>query len=93
MNFQCSDRDYVNNIINTYFSQNEKWLISGRLFRNCTKTKILIFNSTSKKCDFNVMINGFNIEQSEIIKNLGVVLDDNLNWYAQILFGILNRVY
>ena len=39
------------------------------------------------------MINGFNIEQSEIIKNLGVVLDDNLNWYAQILFGILNRVY
>ena len=42
------------------------------------------FNNMSKKCDFKININGFNIEQSESIKYLGVVLDEKLNWKAHL---------
>ena len=44
----------------------EKWL--RKLFINYPKRKFLLFNKTSKNCEFSVMINGFLIEQSDSIK-------------------------
>ena len=44
----------------------------------------MLFNNTPKKYDFKVNINEFNIEQSESIKYLGVVLDDKLNLRAHL---------
>ena len=58
--------------------------LKNRLFINYSKTKFLLFNKTAIKKEFSVKVNGFEIEQSESIKYLGVVLGDKLNWKAHL---------
>ena len=78
LSYQHSDPDFVNNIVNRELCKIDKWLHANRLFTNYSK-KILLFNRTAKKCNFDVMVNGFVIEESENIKYLVVVLDEMLN--------------
>ena len=84
LSYQHSDPDFVNSVVNRELSKIDVWLRANKLFINYSKTKFLLFNRTAKKCDFNVMVNGFVIEQSESVKYLGVVLDDKLNWRAHL---------
>ena len=78
------DIDQFNAVINMELKKNDEWLYKNRLLINYSKTKFLLFNITAKKNEFSVKTNGFVIEQSENIKNLGVVLDDKLNWKAHL---------
>ena len=84
LSYQHSDPACVNSVINEELRKVDVWLRANKLFINYSKTKFLLFNNTSKKCNFKVNINGFNIEQSESIKYLGVVLDEKLSWRAHI---------
>ena len=79
LSYQHSDPACVKSVINEELRKVGVWLRANKLFINYSKTKFLLFNNTSKKCDFKVNINGFNIGQSESIKYLGVVLDEKLN--------------
>ena len=79
LSYQHSDPACVNSVINEELRKVDVWLRANKLFINYSKTKFLLFNNTSKKCNFKVNINGFNIEQSKSIKYLGVVLDEKLN--------------
>ena len=45
---------------------------ANKLFINNSKTKFLLFNKTSKNCEFSVGTNDFLLEQSDSIKYLGV---------------------
>ena len=56
----------------------------NRLFINYSKTTFLLFNRTAKKCDFSVMVKWCCIEQSENIKNLGLVVNEKLNWRTHL---------
>ena len=64
----------MNSVINEELRKVGSWLRANKILINYSKTKFLLFNNTSKKCDFKVNINGFNIEQSESMKYLSVVL-------------------
>ena len=86
LSYQHCDFDQVNVVINKELSKIDEWLRKNRLFINYSKTKFLLFNKTAKKKKFFVKVNGFEIEQSESIKYLGVVLDDKLNWKAHLKY-------
>ena len=73
LSYQHSDPEYLNEVINKELIKVDKWLRDNKLFINYSKTKYLLFNKTSKNCEFSVKVNGFLIEQSESIKYLGVV--------------------
>ena len=53
--------DKVNVVINKGLSRVDKWLHKNRLFINYSKTKFLLFNKTTKKKEFSVKVNGFEI--------------------------------
>ena len=59
-------------------SKVDKWFHSNRLFVNYTKTKFLLSKSSLKKCESYVMVNGYSIKYSKIVKYLGIVSEDKL---------------
>ena len=79
LSYQHSDPEYLNEV-NKELGKVDTWLRTNKLFINYSKSIFVLFNKTSKNCEFSVKINGFLIEQSDSIKYLGVVLDDKLNW-------------
>ena len=79
LSYQHSDPACVNKVINEELRKVDEWLRANKVFINYFKTKFLLFNNTSRKFDFKIHINRFNIEQGESIKYLGVVLDEKLN--------------
>ena len=62
-----------------------KWLASNKLTLNVKKSKFMI--TTRQKCAnnaFSVKLSGFNLEQCDSYKYLGVYFDRNLNWATHI---------
>ena len=83
------------NIINLYTKMNielEKvsaWFKANKLSLNVSKTKYSLFHQTVKKKNIPtnlpfLQINNINIERNTITKFLGVLIDENLNWKAQL---------
>ena len=54
LNYQHSNTDFLNSIVNKELSKINVWLRVNRLFINYSKSKFLLFNRTAKKCDFSV---------------------------------------
>ena len=62
-----------------------QWFISNKLSLNVSKTKQSFFNKPNKRDDILLLlpklnINNSEIERSECLKSLGVILDQNLCW-------------
>ena len=62
-----------------------QWFISNKLSLNVSKTKQSFFNKPNKRDDIllflpKLNINNSEIERSECLKSLGVILDQNLCW-------------
>ena len=82
---------YSNKDINTAFlkvndelQKINEWFISNKLSLNLKKTKYLFFHKPSKKVDIPLVLPKLNISNSEIaqtesIKFLGVLLEENLS--------------
>ena len=86
LSYQHFGINHVNTVINMELKKIDEWLCKNRLFITYLKTKFLLFNRTAKKNSISINVNGFVIEQSENIENLGVVLDDKLNWKAHLKY-------
>ena len=68
-----------------------QWFISNKLSLNASKTKYSFFHKPSKRGDVPLLlpklnINNSEIEQSECLKFLGVLLDENLCWKEHIKY-------
>ena len=78
LSYQHNDPEYLNEV-NKELGKVDTWLRTNKLFINYSKSIFVLFNKTSKNCEFSVKINSFLIKQSDSLKYLGVVLDDKLN--------------
>ena len=68
-----------------------QWFISNKLSLNVSKTKYSFFHKPSKRDDIslllpNLNINNSEIQRSECLKFLGVLLDKNLCWKEHIKY-------
>ena len=74
-------------VLNQDLKLTSDWLKANRLSLNVDKTKLLIFKSKQKRLDnnnFSIKINGSKIEPTDHVKYLGLYLDKNLSWNAQV---------
>ena len=64
-----------------------EWLKANRLTLNVKKTKYMVFGSKQKlrhKPDLNINIDGQKLERVEVMKYLGVHLDEHLTFSTHI---------
>jgi len=63
----------------------DTWMRSNRLSINYNKTAYMILTATrSQNCNFEISMNGVRIQQTDSIKDLGVIIDNKLSWKPQI---------
>ena len=79
------DIRYIFETANLQLERINQWFISNKLSLNVSKTKQSFFNKPNKRDDILLLlpklnINNSEIERSECLKSLGVILDQNLCW-------------
>ena len=77
------DISYLFETANLQLERINQWFISNKLSLNVSKTKYSFFHKPSKRDDISLLlpklnINSSEIERSECLKFLGVLLDENL---------------
>ena len=90
------DISYLFETANLQLERINQWFISNKLSLNVSKTKYSFFHKPSKRDDIPLLlsklnINNSEIEQSECLKFLGVLLDENLCWKEHIKY-IENKI-
>lgn len=71
----------VNDDLNLYY----RWLMQNNLKINIDKTKYLVFRQKNKKIvDVNILINNYELQKSETVRYLGLVLDEYLSWKPHV---------
>ena len=63
-------------------------LNANKIALNCNKTELLIFKPKRRTLDYDIKIkiNGHILHPSNVVKYLGVYIDDELNWKTHINF-------
>ena len=51
---------------------------------NISKTHLMTLGGRLKKSDINVSLNGTAIPKSDSVNNLGVIIDQDLNWKSRV---------
>ena len=72
---------------NTAVDQISLWFQANKLNLNLSKCNYTVFGSKTRTVqtqNLNVKINGISIKQIEVIKYLGILIDENLTWDAHI---------
>ena len=85
------DISYLFETANLQVERINQWFISNKLSLNVSKTKQSFFNKPNKRDDIllflpKLNINNSEIERSECLKFLGVLLDENLCWKEHIKY-------
>ena len=85
------DSGYLFETANLQLERINQWFISDKLSLNVSKTKYSFFHKPSKRDDIPLLlpklnINNSEIERSECLKFLGVLLDENLCWKERIKY-------
>ena len=85
------DISYLFETANLQLERINQWFISNKLSLNVSKTKYSFFHKPSKTDDIPLLlaklnINNSEIERSECLKFLGVLLDENLCWKEHIKY-------
>ena len=84
--FSCKDLLQLNQIINEELAKVSDWLKANKLSLNNKKTNFILFGNKHTRSDtkFNIMIDGYAIEQVDTAKFLGVFIDAKLTWKKHI---------
>ena len=87
---------YLLETANLQLERINQWFISNKLLLNVSKTKYSYFSKPSKRDDIPLLLPKLNIsnseiERSECLKFLGVLLDENLCWKEHIKY-IENKI-
>ena len=87
--FTQEDIRYLFQIVNQELENIKQWFLSNKLSINIKKTKHSFFHKPSQKEEIpfllpKLIINNYEIQRTESIKFLGVLLDENLSWKEHI---------
>ena len=85
------DIGYLFDMANLQLERINQWFISKKLSLNTRKTKYSFFHKPSKSDDIPLLlpklnVNNSEIEQSECLKFLGLLLDEKLYWKEHIKY-------
>ena len=85
------DISYLFETANLQLERISQWFISNKLSLYVSKTKYSFFHKWSKRDDIPLLlpklnINNSEIERTECLKFLGVLLDENLCWKEHIKY-------
>ena len=69
---------------NLELSKISDWLVSNELSLNVTKSNFLYFSHNKTEEPPPLKLQGINIECKDVVKYLGILIDDKLNWSHQI---------
>ena len=72
------------NIFNVELSKLSDWFSANQLSLNVQKTNCIHFNKDRNNSQIQIMLDGIQIEQVQVIKFLGVFIDDKLTWKYHI---------
>ena len=86
------DITYLFQIVNQELGNINQWFISNKLSLNIKKTKYSFFHKPRQKENIplllrKLIINNYEIQQTESIKFWGVLLDENLSWKKHIKYN------
>jgi len=73
--------------VNNELIKIEEWLKQNKLSLDCSKTCYMLINShPSISCysDLQLSLNDFTLKRQQIIKYLGIYIDENLKWSSHI---------
>ena len=77
----------MNKQVNQYLKNLTNWLNGNKSFLNVSKTEVVLFRSSRKKLTdvpLNLKLNGKRLYPTNSVKDLGINIDQNLNWKQQI---------
>ena len=62
------------------------WLKANKICYNFSKTEVVLFKSVRKQTDatLRLKLNGKRLYTTNLVKYLGIKIDENLNWHEQI---------
>ena len=81
--FEADKISKLENVVNKELGNVKQWLDTNRLSLNIEKTNFIIFRSQKHHPlteNINIKIGKQNIKQSQYVKFLGILLDENLGW-------------
>ena len=70
--------------VNYKINQVGKWMNANKLTINYSKSNFMLFTNKKKNSKFKLEINNNQITESDIVKYLGVIIDNKLNWKTHI---------
>ena len=81
------------NIMNNELLKINDWMNANKLSLNAVKTQYMIINGTKKlpPMDYNININGIQINRVNSVKFLGIIIDCKLTWNDHIIY-IKNKI-
>ena len=76
----------MNKQVNQYLKNLTNWLNGNKSFLNVSKTEVVLFKLSRKLTDvsLNLKLNGKRLYPTNSVKDLGINIDQNLNWKQQI---------
>ena len=79
-------RKKLSKVFNIVLKNLTNWLNANKIFKNFSKTELIIFNPKRKPLDFNMRIklNGKRLYLTDSVKYLGVKIDSKLNWKSHV---------
>lgn len=80
---KAKTKDELQNKVNDLLPKVSKWFMANRLSLNTSKTNYQIYSKTQID-NLNVKLNGNEITRNKCVKYLGVHVEENLKWNAQI---------
>ena len=92
LSFTHNDIRYLLHIVNQELKNINQWFISNKLSLNIEIAKYSFFHKPSQKENIplllpKLIINNYEIQRTESIKFLGVLLDENLSWKEHIKYN------
>ena len=87
-NFFYSHKDltFLESALNAEMEKIFVWLCANKLSLNMNKSNFVIFHARQKipKQIITIKVNGYQLKQENCVKYLGIYIDSNLNWKAQV---------
>ena len=85
LNFSHSIKK-MNKQVNYGLKNLNSWLSTNKICLNVMKTEVVLFKSLTKQTnsDSHLKLNGKQLYPTDLVKYLGIIIDNNLTWHYQM---------